>query len=193
MGGAVSFEQWMAWYGSSYAAALWFFGIVLAAVFLFFVGTERIPRTSCPSCGYDLEGLPVDTLCPECGGKGGRPQFTVLWRRYRIRQDRDRAVAVAIVASAIAFLAPLLLTEPVVSFSCWMQFGDRWSGAIPRYSWLVFVPVAALGPFVPLLALLPGKRGARAMIGVVSIAILGVVGWQTLGYWLWMRGWVGGL
>lgn len=39
--------------------------LILGALLLRF--TRPLPFTQCAACGYDLRGLPANTLCPECG------------------------------------------------------------------------------------------------------------------------------
>lgn len=68
---------------------------------------ERLP---CIKCRYDLQGLPVAGVCPECGSAihdsliGGLPPYFV-WEPVRRSKSRRRAAGVAIAVLTLVFTA----------------------------------------------------------------------------------------
>jgi hypothetical protein len=61
LGGPTPMPRW--------AFPIWFPALLIALpTALLWRSPPRTPRT-CPSCNYDLSGLPAATPCPECGGK----------------------------------------------------------------------------------------------------------------------------
>ena len=36
----------------------------------------------CPNCGYSLQGLPDEHICPECSGPFSREEITVKWKTW---------------------------------------------------------------------------------------------------------------
>ena len=54
------------------ALPLWLPALALAALAWQFRGKQTHVGNSCQKCGYLLEGIPLESPCPECGGR--RPQ-----------------------------------------------------------------------------------------------------------------------
>lgn len=84
--------------------------LIIASVF-YEGATVVIPTGCCPSCNYNLEGLPAPGTCPECGLAYRAASRSV--RKLRVVPERFPIVAGVILLSFLSFAALAALPYPV--------------------------------------------------------------------------------
>lgn len=120
------------------------------------LGLSLLGKLPCVVCGYDLQGLSVRGVCPECGT---RVRATIL---HAVDPDADelkplptpRLTAAGLLVWSFAGLAAVLL--------CWApRFGDMFEYAFPTA--ISFTTPGWLGP---------AAAGAAALSGLAALGIL---------------------
>jgi hypothetical protein len=92
---------------------IWAFGAALLLLCCALIWSERLSvlRTvpSCAKCGYDVQGLPRDWVCPECGGR--ERKFS---KDLKLRREASRS---SVALWAIPTVCGLIATTPLVMLS----------------------------------------------------------------------------
>ncbi|MEM7630290.1 MAG: hypothetical protein AAF356_12870 [Planctomycetota bacterium] len=76
------------------------------------IEAEEIARKQCGSCGYNLEGLPRGTHCPECNAETLRPDSGT--PRFHLESPPTRSNLVWAAGVTLGMLAFMLLTGAIV-------------------------------------------------------------------------------
>lgn len=137
----------------------------------------------CPTCGYDLSGLPGDLVrCPECGGGVGRADYVKAAYRRMMSRSSQRALFYSSIGVGILAGAALIPWYGLRGLVCGLV-GSVWAGG----TWLLwttrrrersgsFMRAALLGLPLGIGAFLAAV--VLALIGVLIILALGAVGGQ---------------
>lgn len=78
------------------------------------IEAERIARTHCPGCGYDMAGLAEGSNCPECNAETKLPESGT--PRFHLAPPPASNPLLTAVGMTVGMIALLLLLAAIVAF-----------------------------------------------------------------------------
>jgi hypothetical protein len=158
------------------AGGIW---LVIASIFYEHV-TLEIPTGLCPTCNYNLEGLPSPGTCPECGNSYRSASRIV--KKYQPDPERLPTVAAILLLSFLSFAA-LLALPFLTALVAYVLLTDwplkecvTYASLAPTFDGDYFIPLLAFQTWVlcVIAVRIPFRLGVRFVLAVILGGILGM-------------------